>query len=390
MAGTGHVRATEKVIAVNEDEELRRRGFNVGATLGEGSYAKVKCAFWNEINRRVAIKIINKKKAPKDFQTRFLPRELDIMKRVKHPNIIELFEILPLNGKVYLIMEMAGHGDLLEYIKLRGAIPEEKAKGMYMQLAFAISYLHHKDIVHRDLKCENVLLDVKNQIKVSDFGFARRMEGDELSSTFCGSAAYAAPEILQGIPYTGKCYDVWSLGVILYIMVGGSMPYDDSNIKKMIRYQTERKVGFSKSRALSNEVKYLIHHMLEAKVPSRFSIDQVIQSPWLDSVRPAIEATLPDHVHEELKREQGAEREVTPMDIDKACEQNWLEAVKKREERKAARGGRESPCKMTWPPGCRDENGNEICPSPNPDVKPLSNMVAYQEPRDRVWRTDNN
>lgn len=282
----GHVRATEKVIAVNEDEELRKRGFNLGATLGEGSYAKVKCAFWNQINRRVAIKIINKKKAPKDFQTRFLPRELDLMKKIKHQYIIEMFEILHFNGKVYLILEMAGHGDLLEYIKLRGAIPEDKAKNMFVQLVQAIRYLHHRDIVHRDLKCENVLLDVKNQVKLSDFGFARHLGNNELSNTFCGSAAYAAPEILQGIPYTGKSYDIWSLGVILYIMVGGSMPYDDSNIKKMIRYQTERKVGFSKTRPLSSEVKYLIHHMLEAKVMERFCIDQVLRSMWLEPVCP--------------------------------------------------------------------------------------------------------
>ena len=95
-----HVRATEKVIAVNEDEELRRRGFNLGATLGEGSYAKVKVAFWHNIQKRVAIKIINRKKAPKDFQTKFLPRELELMKKLKHQHIIELYQVMTFNGKV--------------------------------------------------------------------------------------------------------------------------------------------------------------------------------------------------------------------------------------------------------------------------------------------------
>lgn len=442
MAANGHVRATEKVIAVNEDEELRRRGFNMGATLGEGSYAKVKCAFWIQINKRVAIKIINKKKAPKDFQTRFLPRELDVMKRVKHPNLIELYDILHLNGKVYLIMEMAGHGDLLEYIKLRGAIPEEKAKGMYIQLSHAISYLHQKDIVHRDLKCENILLDVKNQVKVSDFGFARRVIDDELSSTFCGSAAYAAPEILQGIPYVGKAYDIWSMGVILYIMVAGSMPYDDSNIKKMIRYQTERKVGFSKSRPMTPEVKYLIHHMLEAKVHARYSIDQVINNPWLDAVRPALpEITPMVPLHNELHNERP---DATPMEVDQPstprdaghhhhhhkthskCKHSSGSSRHRAESRaerdKQVSGGRASEmggyspaprapptphpsarpkCPAKDPTArCRTPAGTDCTPVPtaqvtsenerssSPRVPPLSNMVAHQEPRDRVWRTD--
>jgi len=411
MATIGHVRATEKVIAVNEDEELRRRGFNMGATLGEGSYAKVKCAFWNQINKRVAIKVINKKKAPKDFQTKFLPRELDVMKRVKHPNIIELYDILHLNGKVYLIMEMAGHGDLLEYIKLRGAIPEEKAKGMYIQLAQAISYLHRKDIVHRDLKCENVLLDVKNQIKVSDFGFARRVIDNELSHTFCGSAAYAAPEILQGIPYGGKSYDVWSLGVILYIMVGGSMPYDDSNIKKMIRYQTERKVGFSKSRPLSNDVKSLIHHMLEANVKNRYSTEDVIEHRWFDTVRPVRQ--LPESFeppHGELHNDRP--EVATPMEVDSPRDTHHSHhhsnrkgsqgkhssgSARIRDEsdqasngRNSSQGGYPRPPQTPHPggpnfPKCRTPAGTE-CGTSSPT--PLSNMVAHQEPRDRVWPTD--
>ena len=167
----------------------------------------------------------------------------------------------------------------------------------------------------RDLKCENILLDAKNNLKLSDFGFARVMKKDDTSKTFCGSAAYAAPEILQGIPYSGFGYDIWSIGVILYIMVRicmyksyekscfkflgncldcslvlaqqvcGSMPYDDSNIKKMIRYQTERKVPFSRSKRVSETCKHLVHRMLDADIQTRASISEVQSHAWLDGTR---------------------------------------------------------------------------------------------------------
>ncbi|XP_021339580.1 testis-specific serine/threonine-protein kinase 2-like, partial [Mizuhopecten yessoensis] len=120
---------------------------------------------------------------------------------------------------VYIMMEYAGHGDLLEYIKLRGAVPEDRAQTMFKQIVYAVAYLHGQKIVHRDMKCENLLLDCMNNIKISDFGFARYFEPSDVSKTFCGSAAYAAPEVLQGIPYHLPSHDIWSMGVILYIMV---------------------------------------------------------------------------------------------------------------------------------------------------------------------------
>lgn len=279
------LRSTEKVVNVNDDDELRKRGYTVGATLGEGSYAKVKAAFCEKLNKKVALKIINRKKAPKDFQQKFLPRELEILKMLHHPNVIQMYETMQFNGKVIIALEIAGHGDMLEYIKLRGAIPEERAKIMFQQLVNAMEYLHSINIIHRDLKCENILLDTSNNLKVTDFGFSRLFLHGDLSKTFCGSAAYAAPEILQGIPYHGPAYDIWSMGVILYIMVCGSMPYDDSNIKRMIRYQTEKRVGFSRNKRITNECKDLIHSLLEAKVPERATIHDIQHSPWLVALR---------------------------------------------------------------------------------------------------------
>ncbi|XP_066266848.1 testis-specific serine/threonine-protein kinase 3-like isoform X2 [Branchiostoma lanceolatum] len=260
-----------------EEEELSKRGYHLELHIGEGSYAKVKSASSDRLHCKVAIKIIHKTLAPQDFREKFLPRELSVLTKVDHPHVIKVHEIMELGPRVYIVMDYAGHGDLLEYIQLHGAIAESKVRVMFRQLLTGVQYLHSRGIVHRDLKCENILLDAKNNIKISDFGFAREMRQSELSRTFCGSAAYAAPEVLQGIPYLAELYDVWSLGVILYIMACGSMPFDDSNIKKMIKVQLEKKYGFPRSKKVNQECKDLINEILTPSVTDRPTIGQVLQ-----------------------------------------------------------------------------------------------------------------
>ncbi|XP_013421518.1 testis-specific serine/threonine-protein kinase 1 [Lingula anatina] len=267
------------------EEQLKERGYVLGEVLGEGSYAKVRAAFSKNYNRRVAMKIINRRRAPRDFLARFLPRELEIIQKLDHPNIIKTFDIMEFGQKVFISMEIAGHGDLLEFIRLRGAIPEETAKIMFLEFVDAVDYLHCNGVTHRDLKCENILIDVHNNIKLSDFGFARTFTDGEFSRTFCGSAAYAAPEILQGHPYNMPAYDIWSMGVVLYIMVTGSMPYDDSNIKRMIREQLERHVRFPRGVRVTTPCQSLIHHALTADVSRRATIADIRASEWMAGAR---------------------------------------------------------------------------------------------------------
>uniref|UniRef100_A0A6I8MXT2 non-specific serine/threonine protein kinase n=1 Tax=Ornithorhynchus anatinus TaxID=9258 RepID=A0A6I8MXT2_ORNAN len=251
---------------------LKRRGYIMGINLGEGSYAKVKSAYSERLKFNVAVKIIDRRKAPTDFLEKFLPREIEILAMLNHRSIIKTYEIFETSdGKVYIVMELGVQGDLLEFIKGRGALHEDDARKKFQQLSSAIKYCHDLDVVHRDLKCENLLLDKDFNVKLSDFGFSKRCHRDDsgkllLSKTFCGSAAYAAPEVLQGIPYQPKVYDIWSLGVILYIMVCGSMPYDDSNIKRMLRVQKEHRVHFPRSKHLTSECKDLIYRMLQPDV----------------------------------------------------------------------------------------------------------------------------
>ncbi|KAH1180292.1 testis-specific serine/threonine-protein kinase 1-like [Mauremys mutica] len=273
---------------------LKKRGYVLGINLGEGSYAKVKSAYSDRLKFNVAVKIINKKKAPRDFLERFLPREIEILAKVNHRAIVKTYEIFETSdSKVYIVMELGVQGDLLEFIKSRGAISEDVARKMFCQLSSAIKYCHDLDVVHRDLKCENLLLDKDFNIKLSDFGFSRRLTRDEngkpiLSKTFCGSAAYAAPEVLQGIPYQPKIYDIWSLGVILFIMVCGSMPYDDSNIGKMLKIQKEHRVHFPKSKSLTVECKDLIYRMLQPDVARRLHIEEVFNHVWMQAPKPRV------------------------------------------------------------------------------------------------------
>ncbi|NXP49347.1 TSSK1 kinase, partial [Heliornis fulica] len=224
---------------------LRKKGYSLSNTLGEGSYGKVKSAYCNRLKCNVAIKIIDKTKTPHEFLERFLPREIEALKCLHHPAIIKVYEIFETSaGKVYIVMELGKKGDLLDYIKTMGAMKEDIARIKFHQLASAVKHCHDLDFAHRDLKCENILLDKDLNIKLSDFGFSKSLSRDEhgriiLSKTFCGSAAYAAPEVLQGIPYDPKLSDIWSLGVILYSMVYALTPFDDSNIKKMIYIQKQ-------------------------------------------------------------------------------------------------------------------------------------------------------
>ncbi|CAB4000382.1 testis-specific serine threonine- kinase 3-like [Paramuricea clavata] len=266
---------------------LQSYGYTLGESLGKGSYAVVKAAYSQKHKKRVAIKIVSKRRAPEDYLTKFLPREIQVMKRLRHPNCVCLYEAIETSSRIYLVMDMADNGDLLEYIRSKGALSEEKARDFFRQLIDATSYMHERDIVHRDLKCENLLLTQLNAIMISDFGFSRiqakipETQKRKLSRTFCGSYAYAPPEILRGIAYDGTMADIWSLGVVLFTMVCASLPFDDSNLKILLD-QVSKRVQFPRKRGalLSVEVKNLIGRMLTSDVNDRIDIEGIRNDPW--------------------------------------------------------------------------------------------------------------
>merc|ERR1712139_116457 len=173
-------------------------------------------------------------------------------------------------------------GDLLQYVRLKGALKEAECRKFFQDLTEALEYCHGINIVHRDLKCENVLLSKKNQVKLADFGFARRLPPAELSKAFCGSAAYAAPELLQGMPYIGTIADVWSCGVILYIMACSSMPFRDSNIKTLLLDQrAPLHIPSAVLPGLSTEIKDLVLKILCFDNEKRITMNAIRSHRWL-------------------------------------------------------------------------------------------------------------
>ncbi|CAL8308598.1 unnamed protein product [Lota lota] len=262
---------------------LRRRGYRLGKTIGEGTYSKVKIASSTRHGHNVAIKIVDRRAAPHDFAIKFLPRELAILRTVSHDHIVRLHELIDSpNGMLYIVMELAAT-DLLGRIQQEGSLPEEQAKTYFTQIVSAVCYLHQNNIVHRDLKCENILLTVGNQVKITDFGFGRFLEGhSELSSTFCGSSSYAPPEVLLGIQYDPRKSDIWSIGVILYVMLTACMPYDDSNAARLVRAHREP-VAYPENAVLGDSCKSLILLILQFHASARPDIQQVAESTWLQT-----------------------------------------------------------------------------------------------------------
>jgi len=264
---------------------LAQYGYGLEDQLGKGSYAIVRGASSKKHKRRVAIKIVSKKKAPEDYLTKFLPREIQVLKRLRHPNCISLLEAIETNTRIYLIMNLAENGDLLEYIRERGPMSDDEARRLFKQLITAIEYFHGLGVVHRDLKCENLLLDLSYNLVVSDFGFARGQPINaetgkrRLSQTFCGSYAYAPPEILRGIAYDGAIADIWSVGVVLYTMVSASLPFDDSNLKTLLE-QVMRVVHFSSRKKITLEVKDLIQRILQPSIEKRLTIKGIKDHCW--------------------------------------------------------------------------------------------------------------
>lgn len=270
----------------SDETLLQKRGFTVGAELGEGTYSKVKIASWlrrgEKAEIKVALKIINKKTAPKDFQEKFMPRELEIIEKLDHPNIIKRYESFELAGKVYICLEWAGHGDLLKYVRLKGPLSNEESHRFFHEMCSGIEYLHRNGIVHRDLKCENVLLNKKDSVKIADFGFARRITASEKSKTYCGSAAYAAPELLQGVPYKGVIADIWSLGVILYIMCCSSMPFRDGNIKTLLSDQkAPLHIPSSVASTIADDARDLLTKILNFRLEERYTLPRIKDHAWM-------------------------------------------------------------------------------------------------------------
>uniref|UniRef100_A0A2A4K5G1 MAP/microtubule affinity-regulating kinase 3 n=1 Tax=Heliothis virescens TaxID=7102 RepID=A0A2A4K5G1_HELVI len=261
-------------------------------TIGKGNFAKVKLAKHVPTGKEVAIKIIDKTQLnPGSLQKLF--REVRIMKMLDHPNIVKLFQVIETEKTLYLVMEYASGGEVFDYLVLHGRMKEKEARAKFRQIVSAVQYCHQKRIIHRDLKAENLLLDGEMNIKIADFGFSNEFTPGAKLDTFCGSPPYAAPELFQGKKYDGPEVDVWSLGVILYTLVSGSLPFDGSTLREL-----RERVLRGKYRIpfyMSTDCENLLKKFLVLNPAKRASLESIMRDKWMntgyedDELRPYVE-----------------------------------------------------------------------------------------------------
>ncbi|XP_030371169.1 serine/threonine-protein kinase par-1 isoform X2 [Scaptodrosophila lebanonensis] len=262
----------------NHRKKLRQR-FDIIKKLGQGTYGKVQLGINKETGQEVAIKTIKKCKIEAEADLVRIRREVQIMSSVQHPNIIHIYEVFENREKMVLVMEFAAGGELYDYLSERKVLSEEEARRIFRQVATAVYYCHKHKICHRDLKLENILLDEKGNAKIADFGLSNVFDDQRLLGTFCGSPLYASPEIVEGTPYQGPEVDCWSLGVLLYTLVYGSMPFDGSNFKRLVKQISQ---GDYYEPRKPSRASTLIRDMLTVCPRKRASIEQICSHWWVN------------------------------------------------------------------------------------------------------------
>ncbi|XDV38886.1 hypothetical protein PO909_008210 [Leuciscus waleckii] len=274
------------------DEQPHIGCYRLLKTIGKGNFAKVKLAKHVLTGKEVAVKIIDKTQLNSSSLQKLF-REVRIMKVLNHPNIVKLFEVIETEKTLYLVMEYASGGEVFDYLVAHGRMKEKEARAKFRQIVSAVQYCHQKCIVHRDLKAENLLLDADMNIKIADFGFSNEFTLGNKLDTFCGSPPYAAPELFQGKKYDGPEVDVWSLGVILYTLVSGSLPFDGQNLKEL-----RERVLRGKYRIpfyMSTDCENLLKKFLILNPTKRGSLEQIMKDRWMnvghedDEMKPYIE-----------------------------------------------------------------------------------------------------
>ncbi|KAH9369307.1 hypothetical protein HPB48_012383 [Haemaphysalis longicornis] len=244
---------------------LAKNGYMLGTEIGSGSYASISVVA--KENLAYACKIVNMKHTSHEYRTRFLPREMSILGRLHHPNITQVFQIISEARRVFIIMELATGGDLLFKVQTLGRLSEAAAHYGHQ--------VRERAATSRDV------------VKLSDFSFSRYCNDPAdrrkklYSETYCGSVAYAAPEVLQGIPYYPKKADMWSLGVVLFVMMTGALPYEEGNVLLQIRLQMSRAVPFPKYLESSHEYRNIVRLLLEPVTTLRATMGTVVKHPWM-------------------------------------------------------------------------------------------------------------
>lgn len=259
--------------------------YTTGRQLGEGAFSKVKEARNNSNNKVYAVKIVNRKSLSEE-DAKGLQQEISILQEIDYPHIIKLYDIFHEPAKIYLVTEIMSGGELFDRIVQKEYYTEQEARDVCRILFGALKYCHDRRVAHRDLKPENLLLQSREDdqnVKIADFGFAKKCTSTKCLLTQCGTPGYVAPEILNGIPY-GTQADMWSIGVILYILLAGYPPFNGSNQRELFKLIKKGRYEFHKQYwgTVSADAKDLVSKLLVVDPADRLTADQALASSWMN------------------------------------------------------------------------------------------------------------
>ncbi|KAL5206600.1 hypothetical protein ABZP36_034809 [Zizania latifolia] len=310
------------VVGMDSRGKILMERYEMGRLLGQGTFGKVHYARNLESNRSVAIKIMDKQKVLKIGLSEQIRREITTMRLVSHKNIVQLHEVMATRSKIYFVMEYVKGGELFEKIEKSGKLTEGVAHKYFQQLISAVDYCHSQGVYHRDLKPENLLLDENENLKVSDFGLSALSESkgqDGLLHTTCGTPAYVAPEVISKMGYDGAKSDIWSCGVILFVLVAGYLPFQCPNLMEM--YSKIQQGDFRCPSWFSRKLQKLLYKIMDPNPSTRISIQKIKESTWFRkgpeetctlkertlnenatrNVAPTLGVRRKKHIHEDVK-----------------------------------------------------------------------------------------
>ncbi|KAJ0975508.1 hypothetical protein J5N97_017473 [Dioscorea zingiberensis] len=294
--------------------------YELGRLLGQGTFAKVYYARNIKTTQSVAIKVIDKEKVLKVGLMDQIKREISVMRLVRHPNIVQLYEVMASKTKIYFVIEYVKGGELFNKVA-KGRLKEDVARRYFQQLISAVDFCHSRGVYHRDLKPENLLLDENGNLKVSDFGLSALAESkrqDGLLHTTCGTPAYVAPEVISRKGYDGAKADIWSCGVILFVLLAGYLPFHDLNLMEMYR-----KIGRGEYKCpnwFPSEARKLLSKILDPVASTRISIAKIKENSWF---RKGFE--------DKSTNIEAETREVAPGDVNEALGSSDRNIVERKE-----------------------------------------------------------